>query len=110
MNRMTSVTGLDGDVTRYAYDTAGRRIETSSSSLTTSYSYDSVGSLLEQVTSGMSEIAFSYSYNKNGCITGKARTENGETTTNDYTYDALGELTSFLQSMGSSIPTTEPEI
>ena len=100
MNRMTSVTGLDGDVTRYAYDAAGRRVETSSSSLTTSYSYDSVGNLLEQATSGASEIAFSYSYNKNGYITGEVRTENGETTTNDYTYDALGELTSFLQSTG----------
>ena len=28
MNRMASVTGLDGDVTRYTYDAAGRRIET----------------------------------------------------------------------------------
>ena len=75
-----------GDITRYAYDAAGRRIETSLSSLITSYSYDSVGNLLEQVTSGASEIAFSYSYNKNGYITGEARTEGGETTTNDYTY------------------------
>lgn len=77
---------MDGDITRYAYDAAGRRIETSLSSLITSYSYDSVGNLLEQVTSGASEIAFSYSYNKNGYITGEARTEGGETTTNDYTY------------------------
>ena len=93
---------MDGDITRYAYDAAGRRIETSLSSLITSYSYDSVGNLLEQVTSGASEIAFSYSYNKNGYITGEVRKENGTTTTttSTYAYDALGQLTSFLQSTG----------
>ena len=100
MNRMTSVTGLDGDVTRYAYDAAGRRIKTSSGALTTSYRYDSVGNLLEQATSGASEIAFSYAYNKNGYITGEMRKENGTTTTSTYAYDALGQLTSFLQSTG----------
>ena len=101
MNRMTSVTGLDGDVTRYAYDAAGRRVETASSTLTTAYSYDSVGNLLTQATSGASEIAFSYSYNKNGYITGEVRKENGTTTTTStYAYDALGQLTSFLQSTG----------
>ena len=68
--------------------------------MTTSYRYDSVGNLLEQVTSGASEIAFSYSYNKNGYITGEVRKENGTTTTSTYAYDALGQLTSFLQSTG----------
>ena len=86
-------------MTRYTYDAAGRRIETASSTLTTSYRYDSVGNLLEQVTSGASEIAFAYSYNKNGYITGEVRKENG-TTTSTYAYDALGQLTSFLQSTG----------
>ena len=100
MNRMTSVTGLDGDVTRYAYDAAGRRVETASSTLTTAYSYDSVGNLLTQASSGASDIAFSYSYNKNGYITGEVRTENGQTTESSYAYDALGQLTSFLQSTG----------
>ena len=100
MNRMTSVTGLDGDVTRYTYDAAGRRIETASGTLTTSYRYDSVGNLLTQATSGASEIAFSYSYNKNGYITGEVRTEGGKTTESTYAYDALGQLTSFLQSTG----------
>ena len=100
MNRMTSVTGLDGEITRYAYDAAGRRIETSSSTLTTVYGYDSVGNLLTQATSGASEIAFSYSYNKNGYITGEVRTEGGKTTESTYAYDALGQLTSFLQSTG----------
>ena len=100
MNRMTSVTDLDGGVTRYTYDSAGRRIETASRTLTTSYRYDSVGNLLEQATSGASEIAFSYAYNKNGYITGEMRKENGITTTSTYAYDALGQLTSFLQSTG----------
>ena len=100
MNRMTSVTDLDGDVTRYTYDAADQRIETASSTLTTLYRYDSVGNLLEQTTSGASEIAFSYAYNKNGYITGEVRSENGTTTTNTYVYDALGHLTSFLQTTG----------
>lgn len=100
MNRMTSVTSLDGEVTNYTYDAAGRRTETASSTLTTTYSYDSVGSLLKQATSGASSIAFQYSYNKNSYITSEARTEDGETTTSSYTYDPLGEVTSFLQSTG----------
>ncbi len=68
--------------------------------MTTAYSYDSVGNLLTQATSGTSDIAFGYSYNKNGYITGEVRTENGQTTENTYAYDALGQLTSFLQSTG----------
>ena len=87
-------------MTRYTHDAAGQRIETSSSTLTTVYGYDSVGNLLTQATSGASEIAFSYSYNKNGYITGEVRKENGTTTTSTYAYDALGQLTSFLQSTG----------
>ena len=59
-----------------------------------------MGNLTEQATSGASEIAFSYSYNKNGYITGEKRTENGTETENSYAYNALGELTSFLQSTG----------
>ena len=68
--------------------------------MTTAYSYDSVGNLLTQATSGTSDIAFGYSYNKNGYITGEKRTENGTETENSYAYNALGELTSFLQSTG----------
>ena len=71
-----------------------------SSTLTTAYSYDSVGNLLTQATSGTSDIAFGYSYNKNGYITGEVRTEGGKTTESTYAYDALGQLTSFLQSTG----------
>lgn len=93
LNRMASATGLDDEVTAYAYDKAGRRIlaqtsdPTSAGSLTTEYSYDSVGNLLEQATSGASSIAFSYSYNKNGYITGEKRTEDGKTTESAYTYE-----------------------
>lgn len=86
MNRMTGVTGLDGEVTTYTYDAAGRRTETSGSTLTTSYRYDSVGNLVEQVTHGESEIAFSYAYDaydRNGttcrrCYPGR-HTVNGRT-------------------------------
>ena len=100
MNRMTGVTGLDGEVTTYTYDAAGRRTETSGSTLTTSYRYDSVGNLVEQVTHGESEIAFSYAYDRNGYITGEIRRENGTTVASSYAYDAAGQLTEFLQTTG----------
>lgn len=100
MNRMTGVTGLDGEVTAYTYDAAGRRTETSGSTLTTSYRYDSVGNLVEQVTHGESEIAFSYAYDRNGYITGEIRRENGTTVAGSYAYDAAGQLTEFLQTTG----------
>ena len=100
MNRMTGVTGLDGEVTTYTYDAAGRRTETSGSTLTTSYRYDGVGNLVEQVTHGESEIAFSYAYDRNGYITGEIRRENGTTVAGSYAYDAAGQLTEFLQTTG----------
>ncbi len=100
MNRMTGVTGLDGEVTTYTYDAAGRRTETSGSTLTTSYRYDGVGNLVEQVTHGESEIAFSYAYDRNGYITGEIRRENGTTVASSYAYDAAGQLTEFLQTTG----------
>ena len=100
MNRMTGVTGLDGEVTTYTYDAAGRRTETSGSTLTTSYRYDGVGNLVEQVTHGESEIAFSYAYDRNGYLTGEIRRENGTTVASSYAYDAAGQLTEFLQTTG----------
>ena len=57
--------------------------------MTTRYAYDSVGNLTEQATSGTSDIAFRYSYDRNGYITGEVRKENGTTTTSTYAYDAL---------------------
>ena len=102
MNRMTSVTGLDGEVTTYAYDAAGRRVETASRTLTTKYAYDTVGNLLTQVTTGETEIAYAYSYNRNGYITGEERTADGQTITSAFAYDALGQLTGFEQSTGYS--------
>ena len=68
--------------------------------MTTSYRYDSVGNLVEQVTHGESEIAFSYAYDRNGYITGEIRRENGTTVAGSYAYDAAGQLTEFLQTTG----------
>lgn len=100
LNRLTSVKEFDGEETRYSYDAIGRRIKTESSTLTTAYEYDSVGNLIRQMTEGDSNVSFSYSHNKNGYITKEIRTENGEDTESTYTYDALGQLTAFVQSTG----------
>ena len=79
LGRMETVTDLNGDVTRYTYDGNGRRVQTASDTLTTDYTYDKVGNLIRQETSGESNISFAYSYDRNGYITEKARTENGQT-------------------------------
>ena len=68
--------------------------------MTTSYRYDSVGNLVEQVMHGKSEVAFSYAYDRNGYITGEIRRENGTTVASSYAYDAAGQLTEFLQTTG----------
>lgn len=100
LNRLTSVKDTDGEETCYEYDAAGRRIRTTTGTLTTAYDYDEVGNLIRQSTEGDSSLSFSYSHNKNGYITGESRTENGETTENTYQYDAAGQLTSFRKSTG----------
>ena len=56
--------------------------------LTTSYRYDSVGNLLTQATSGASEIAFSYSYNKGNQLTAMANGKDKIT----YSYDKNGSM------------------
>ena len=102
MDRMTGVTGLDGDTTTYTYDAAGRRTGTKNSTLTTTYAYDAVGNLTKQETNGKTEISFEYVYNLNNAITGETRVENGASVKSAYTYDALGQLTSFVKSDGHS--------
>ena len=92
---LISVENVNGDVVSYTYDAYGNKTSmtypdgrmvsyTVSGDLTTRYTYDSVGNLTEQATSGASDIAFRYSYNRNGYITGEKRTENGTTTENSY--------------------------
>ena len=106
MNRMTAVVGLDGERTTYTYDKAGRRVQTQTgsgktdSNLTTTYEYDSIGNLVKQATSGLTDISFAYSYNKNNYIVSETRTEDGAATTSNYAYDSLGQLTSFTKSDG----------
>ena len=100
MDRMTGVTGLDGDTTAYTYDAAGRRVSTSNSTLTTTYAYDPVGNLTKQETNGKAEISFEYVYNLNNAITEETRVENGASVKSQYTYDKLGQLTSFVKSDG----------
>ena len=100
LNRLTGVKDTDGEETRYEYDAAGRRIRTTTGTLTTAYNYDEVGNLISQSTEGDSSLSFSYSHNKNGYITGEIQTENGERTESSYQYDAAGQLISFRKSTG----------
>ena len=100
LNHLTGVKDSDGEETCYVYDAVGRRIRTTTGTLTTAYDYDEVGNLTGQSTEGDSSLSFSYSHNKNGYITGEIRTENGETTESVYQYDAAGQLTSFRKNTG----------
>ena len=63
---MTSVTGLDGSITRYGYDALGRRTLTAGSSLTTEYEYDEVGSVVRMAMSGDTNVELLYGYDLNG--------------------------------------------
>ena len=86
---MTSVTGLDGSVTRYEYDALGRRTLTAGGSLTTEYEYDEVGSVVRMATSGDTNAELLYGYDLNGMLTRETRRENGADTVSEYAYDAL---------------------
>lgn len=91
---MTSVTRLDGDVPRYIYNAAECRVETASSTLTTAYSYDSVGNLLTQATSGAIEIAFSYACDAAGNMTSKVLTgTDGAETALKMSYNKANQFT-----------------
>ena len=102
MNRLVSVKGVDGATTKYSYDALGRRITTDGVKEDTTYAYDEVDNLIEQKTTGAYELALSYAYDLSGRITSESRTENGATLTSVFTYDPLGQLTSFTRSDGQS--------
>ncbi|MEG0914545.1 MAG: RHS repeat-associated core domain-containing protein, partial [Christensenellaceae bacterium] len=95
MDRLKKVTGLDGGVTSYEYDKNGRRTQTNSGGIVTTYRYDDVGNVVEQSTN--TQLDFVYEYNKNNKITSEKRTEKGKTYTSEYAYDKLGQLTAFTQ-------------
>ena len=92
---MTSVTGLDGSVTRYEYDALGRRILTAGGSLTTEYEYDAVGSVVRMATTGETGLELLYSYDLNGMLTSETRSENGVSTVSEYAYDALNRVSAY---------------
>ncbi len=100
MNRLVSVKGADGVTTRYTYDALGRRIATDGAKEDTEYSYDEMGNLISQSTSGAYELALEYSYDLSGRMTKESCTENGATLESSYEYDALGQLTEFTRSDG----------
>ena len=102
MNRLVSVKGVDGKTTRYSYDALGRRIATEGAKETSSYTYDEVGNLVSQTTTGAYDLALEYAYDLSGRMTSESRTENGATLTSVFTYDPLGQLTSFTRSDGLS--------
>ena len=100
MNRLVSVKGVDGETTKYSYDALGRRIATDGAKEDTVYTYDEVGNLVSQTTTGAYDLALEYAYDLSGRMTSESRTEDGATLTSSYIYDALGQLTSFTRSDG----------
>ena len=102
MNRLVSVKGVDGATTKYEYDALGRRIATDGAKEDTVYTYDEVGNLVSQTTTGAYDLALEYAYDLSGRMTQESRTENGATLTSSYIYDALGQLTGFSRSDGQS--------
>ena len=100
MDRMVSVKGVDGVTTTYEYDALGQRIKTSGGKETTEYTYDEVGDLIAQTTTGSYDLALEYTYDLSGRMTGESRTEKGKTVESAYTYDPLGQLTGFTRSDG----------
>ena len=100
MNRLIAVKGVDGETTKYEYDALGRRIATDGAKEDTVYTYDEVGNLVSQTTTGAYDLALEYAYDLSGRMTSESRTENGATLTSSYIYDALGQLTSFTRSDG----------
>ena len=102
MNRLIAVKGVDGETTKYEYDALGRRIATDGAKEDTVYTYDEVGNLVSQTTTGAYDLALEYAYDLSGRMTQESRTENGATLTSSYIYDALGQLTGFSRSDGQS--------
>ena len=100
MNRLVSVKGIDGATTKYSYDAMGRRIATDGAKEDTSYTYDEMGNLISQTTTGAYDLALEYAYDLSGRMTKESRTENGATLESSYIYDALGQLTGFERSDG----------
>ena len=102
MDRLVSVNGADGVTTTYEYDALGRRTKTAGGKEITEYTYDEVGDLIAQTTTGAYDLALEYTYDLSGRMTGESRTENGATVESAYTYDALGQLTDYTRSGGIS--------
>ena len=100
MDRLISVKGVDGVTTTYEYDALGRRTKTVGGKETTEYTYDEVGDLIAQTTTGSYDLALEYTYDLSGRMTGESRTEKGKTVESAYTYDPLGQLTGFTRSDG----------
>ena len=102
MNRLISVKGTDRKVTKYEYDLLGQRISTKGKTEKTSYSYDEVGNLVSQTSTGGYSVSLDYAYDLSGRMISENRTENGTALESSYIYDALGQLTEFKQSNGYS--------
>ena len=102
MNRLIAVKGIDGATTKYSYDALGRRISTDGAKENTVYTYDEVGNLVSQTTTGAYDLALEYAYDLSGRMTSESRTENGATLISVFAYDPLGQLTSFSRSDGQS--------
>ena len=100
MNRLISVKGADGKKTTYTYDLNGQRIGTDGYREDTAYTYDEVGNLVSQITTGKYDVSLNYTYDHSGRMISESRTENGTAVESSYIYDAIGQLTEFTRSDG----------
>ena len=100
MDRLIAVKRLDGTKTEYSYNAAGQRTQTSDGKLTTEYGYDQIGNLVEQKTTGRTEISIEYLYDLNNRMVSETRNESGATVKSEYVYDKLGQTQSFQTSEG----------
>jgi len=92
LNRLTSITNNQGQITNFTYDALGRRSSmTPANGVVTSYTYDAASQLLTlgHQLAGTTINSFSYSYDK----VGNRKTKTSRDGLHDYTYDVLNRLT-----------------
>lgn len=96
LNRIESITAVDGSVTSFSYDANGNRTQIVRANGTSShYSYNETNqltSLIHRDANNNILASFKYSLDKNGRRTQAIESINGKQRTVNYSYDATGKL------------------